>query len=217
MTVNRSQTSQESLHCVISFTGVGRARVENNLPVKRSRLRVPIRRLSQVGNLLQVVHAVEVGKDLFGMSQKVWEDVVDVPCALQNVTEHDVDVNWEVRGIEAVAAEAGEGLRLNEIYKINEMLSACDIHIDCYSRSRPFSMQSSRISLFWLNLLRIFSSSALSMAVPVSSAPTLMSSCVCFIGTGRNNAEVESSDFLVLTKSAFKQARLLDSKELRFN
>lgn len=217
MTSTRSLTRQESLHCVISFSGVRRAGVENNLPVDRSRLRVPIRRLPQIGNLLQVVHAIEVGEDLFGMSQKVWEDVVDVPGALQNVTEHDVDVDWKVRGVEAVAAEAGEGLRLNEIYKKNETLLALEIHDDCNSRSSPFSMQSSRISLFWLNLLRIFSSSALSMAVPVSSAPTLMSSCVCFIGTGRNNAEVESSDFLVLTNSAFKQARVLDSKELRFN
>lgn len=80
-------------------------------------------------------------------------------------------------------------------------------------------MHSSRISRFWLKVLRIFNISALSTAAPVSSAPTLMSSFEGFTGTGMKRADCEPPFLLSLfdlTKTAFKHARLFGNNSLRF-
>lgn len=86
--------------------------MKHNFPVDGSSRRIPIRRLSKIGNLFQIVHAVDVGENLLRVPHEVWKNVVDVPCALKDVTKDYVNVNWEICSFEAIAAEARESLLL---------------------------------------------------------------------------------------------------------
>lgn len=41
-------------------------------------LPLPVHWDTQIANLAQVIHAVQHGKDLFGMPHKVWENIINV-------------------------------------------------------------------------------------------------------------------------------------------
>lgn len=92
------------------------------------------------------------------------------------------------------------------------------------------------MSRFWLNLLRIFKSSALSILPPVISAPgqwmasdhkscllmanspTLMSSSLLLIGTGLNKDDDENSSFFDEAWRALRRKpELFDAKMLRLS
>lgn len=89
--------------------------MENNFSIDGARRWIPIRGLSQVTDFLQIVHAVKMREDLFGMSKKVREDVINVSGALQDVAEDHVNINGKGCGFETVATEAGESLLLQQL------------------------------------------------------------------------------------------------------
>lgn len=88
--------------------------MEDDFSVDGARRLIPIRGLSQVANFFQIVHAIKMRKDLFGMSKEVREDVIDVTGTLQNVAKDHVNVDGKSCGFETVATKAGECLLLQQ-------------------------------------------------------------------------------------------------------
>ena len=65
---------------MVRLTRVGRPRVEDNLSVDSTRIRIPVGRLAQVRNLFQIVDD----------GQQLRKNVVNVSGTLQNVSQHDM-------------------------------------------------------------------------------------------------------------------------------
>lgn len=86
--------------------------MEDDLSVQGPSTGIPIGGLSQVRDLPQVVHAVQVWKHLLGVAQEEREQVVDMTRALDYVGNDDVQVHGQVLCFHAVAPEVGEGLLL---------------------------------------------------------------------------------------------------------
>lgn len=95
---------------MIRFPRVRGARVKYNLSVHLSGRGIPIGRVSEVTDHFEVVNAVEVGKNLLGVGEKIRKDVVVVLRAAEDVTEEDVQLGWQMLNVHAEPPEASVGL-----------------------------------------------------------------------------------------------------------
>jgi len=86
--------------------------MKHDLPGNGSSVAVPIRGLPQVGDLLQVVHAVQVRKHRLCVIQEVWENVIDVARSLCNIAKGNVQVHRKILRLYAVSPKRAEGLLL---------------------------------------------------------------------------------------------------------
>ena len=67
---------------MIGFPRVSWPAVEDDLAAHGPGLGVPVGRVGQVADQLELVYAVQVGEHLLGVAQEVGEDVVVVPYTL---------------------------------------------------------------------------------------------------------------------------------------
>lgn len=90
--------------------------MEHDLSADGARMRIPHGRRSQIGDLLQVVHALEMGKHFAGVTQEIREDVVDVSVAVENVGDDNVQIGGKTF-FDAEPTKAGESLLLKKCCK----------------------------------------------------------------------------------------------------
>lgn len=110
-TINTGFRTHKSFHSMIGFAGIRGSRMEHDLPGHGPCMRIPVGGRSQIGDLLQIIHAFEMRKHSTGVAQEVGKDVVDVAGTLKNVGDHNVQVSRETL-FNAEPPEAGECLLL---------------------------------------------------------------------------------------------------------
>lgn len=111
-TVHTGLSSQVSLHSVIRLAGVCGPSVKHYFSGNGAGIRVPVGRLSQIGYLLQIIHAIKMREHGFGMTEEVRKNIVDVSCSLHNVTEYYVQVHRKILRLDTITPEGTKGLLL---------------------------------------------------------------------------------------------------------
>lgn len=77
---------------MIGFSGIRWSSMEHNLPGNGTCVWIPMGRCSQIGDFLQIVHTLEMGKHFSGVSKEVGKDVVNVSVTLENVSDDNVQI-----------------------------------------------------------------------------------------------------------------------------
>ena len=123
-----------------NLAAVRRSGVENDFPSDRSGVGIPVGRISEVADLLQIFHASQVGIHLPGVTKEVGKEIGDVARPVDDVVEDDVQVDGQHRRLNAEFPKAD--VRILEETQIDALIRRQLLHFVSTIEIRQRSQQS---------------------------------------------------------------------------